>query len=645
MQRSHSGLPVLFALLTFAGGVVAAAEEFDIDLLQASILQTIERVHPAVVSITGGGTEFSGVIVSSDGHVLSAGHAVNPGATYRISLPDGRRFRGVGKGSNPRSDAALIRITEPGDDLPFAPMGDSSSLGANQPCLGLSFPGGQRAGREPVVRFGRVVRSSRGRGMLQSTALMEPGDSGGPLFDLNGYVIGIHSRIGTDMERNYEVPVDTFRRFWNELNREQTFTEAGIPTPRLGVQIARGRAGANVDEGPGLKVIAVVDDSLAARGGVQVDDVILSICDKDLKTLADLSAVLIAARDEGAETIQATLQRGEETLEIEMDFDVEREAAPEVALPEVDHPQVAAQGFRELSLLARELADLEDRLDDACVAIRSTVGEKQLSCVGTKVQGTAWIISKSSLVGSDPSISSASENAELSVVRRDPENDLVLLQAAEVHAAGVVLDDPAAELKPGLFVLTPAHDGDGLVSVIGSPAFVSAKFRSRGYLGVMPSTYEDDKGAIINEVAEDGAAIKAGVLAGDIIIKLNDTVIRTHSDMRNFLLQADPEAVITATLLRDQQELTKSIRLGAVPQSSEHAADQMAASVRRDGFREVVCHDADLKPENCGGPVFNLQGEFAGLNIARNSRVRSYTLPVPLLRTFLAETASHEDVE
>ena len=58
--------------------------------------------------------------------------------------------------------------------------------------------------------------------MLQSSVLMEPGDSGGPLFDLNGCVIGIHSRIGRSMERNYEVPVNVFREFWNELNREQT---------------------------------------------------------------------------------------------------------------------------------------------------------------------------------------------------------------------------------------------------------------------------------------------------------------------------------------------------------------------------------------------------------------------------------------
>ena len=645
MLRRHTVVLCLSLLVVTSTSSVSRAADFDFESLQDSILKTVEKVRPAVVNITGRGTGFSGVIVSPEGHVLSAAHAVTPGATYRISLPDGRRFRGVGKGSNPRTDGALIMITDPGEDLPFVPMGDSSSLVTNQPCLGLSFPGGQRAGREPIVRFGRVVRSSRNRGMLQSSALMEPGDSGGPLFDLNGYVIGIHSRIGRDMERNYEVPVDTFRNFWNELNREQTFTQSGPPTPKLGVQIARGRRGSDAEEPAGLKIVAVVDDSRAAKGGIKVDDAIVNVYDRDMKNIDDLRAALIAARDEGVETITAKVQRGEETLDIELEFDVEREGAPEVALPDVDHPKVEAEGYGELSRLARELAELETTLDDVCVEIESTIGEKQAMCVGTMVKGTQWIISKSSLVGSDPVAKSDDEDAELTVVRRDSENDLVLLQTADICTAGIDLDTSTAELAPGVFILTPEGDGDGMVSVVGTPSFASAKLRSRGFLGVVPATFEDNKGAVINEVTENGAAKKAGVLVGDVITKLNDTIIRTHSDMRNFLSKADPNAVITATLKRDEDELTKSITLGSVPTTSRHAADQMAKSTRRDGFRQVLSHDADLKPADCGSPVFDLQGRFAGLNIARNSRVRSYTLPAAALKAFLAETETAEKSE
>lgn len=649
MHRFRNVLFLLSGLLICGSDATVKAEDFDLDSLQNTVLQTIEQVRPAVVNITARGSGFSGVIVSPQGHVLSAAHAVTPGATYRLTLPDGRRFRGVGKGSNNRADCALIMITDADDDLPFAPMGDSSSLVTNQPCIGVSFPGGQKSGTEPIARFGRVVRNSQSRGMLQSSALMEPGDSGGPLFDLNGYVIGIHSRIGRPMDRNYEVPVDIYRRFWNELNREQEFTQSGPPVPVLGVRIPRsgradrpGRPGDQDDdeEKPGLLISGVVDDSRAAKGGVEVNDRLLSVYDRQMQSLDDLRAALIAARDEGVETIMAKVQRDEETLEIEMDFDVEREAAPEVGLPDVDHPKTPAEGYREMRLLADQLKDLESRLDDACVEITSQLGEEgETAVVGTRILGTPWVVSKSSRIGNDPVFGPQDERVALTVVQRDSANDLILLRAPEKQTLGVDLDSTVADLSMGTFLLTPDSRGRGMVSVAGSPTFRSARFRSRGFLGVVPATYQDNQGAILNEVSEGGAAKRAGLLVGDVVTRLNDTIIRSHRDMRNFLSQADPNAVITATLKRDEDELTKSITLGAMPTSSRHAADQMDKSVRRDGFERVLSHDADLDPEDCGGPLFDLEGRFVGLNIARNSRIRSYALTAAVLQKFVKSAA------
>ena len=213
----------LLLLSTLFSGLHAS--DFEVSHLQDRILTTIDSVQPAVVSVRQRGGMFSGVIISKEGHILSAGHAVSPGATYQVWLPDGRRFSARGKGSNPRADCALLKITSEFKELPYVRMGDSSGLVRNQPCLSISFPGGQGTRGVPVVRFGRVVQAGRGNRMLQSTALMEPGDSGGPLFDLQGRVIGIHSRIGQSMSRNFEVPINTFKTFWNELNQEASFTE------------------------------------------------------------------------------------------------------------------------------------------------------------------------------------------------------------------------------------------------------------------------------------------------------------------------------------------------------------------------------------------------------------------------------------
>ena len=631
------GARIVLVLLV-AGALPLGTHGGDVDLpsLQQDLLETIEQVRPAVVNITGRGSGFSGVIVSAEGHVLSAGHAVSPGSRYRLTLPDGRRLRGVGKGSNPRADAALILITDPPADLPFVSMGDSAALVTDQPCFGLSYPGGPKAGTEPVARFGRVVRSRSSRGMLQSSVLMEPGDSGGPLFDLNGCVIGIHSRIGRSMERNYEVPVNVFREFWNELNREQTFTQAGLPLPQLGIRFERFRGEAQ--EAPGLRIVSVFDDSLVSDADILPEDRLLQVYGRDLGSISDLQQALAAARDEGAESINLQLQRGDETLEREIAFDVEREAAPDVPLPVNDLPEVPApEGVPQLERLATVVADLEDRLDDTCITIQSTFGDDTRTITGTCILQTPWIISKSSAVGDTPLADIDGESLTLTIIARDAANDVVLLQAPHPHESGVVLETRAAAPAMGTFVLSPDPEGSGFVSIIGSPGFPSPKQQSRGFLGVMPSTFGDNEGARLEQVTEAGAAEQAGLLVGDIITKLNDTVIRSQEELRNFLASLDPGAVITATLQREDDELTKTVKLGGVPETSNHAADQMAKSGRRDGFGEIVPHDADLTPDDCGGPLFDLEGRLVGINIARNSRTRSFTLPASLISEFVEQ--------
>ena len=641
MRFNRAGFLLLLVLVFPLGaGAVSRGDDFDIAALQLDVRETIDRVRPAVVQINGRGSSFSGVIVSPDGHVLSAGHAVEPGARYRVSLPDGRRFRGVGKGSNPRADAALLMISDPPADLPHVPMGDSTSLVADQPCIGLSYPGGQLADQEPVVRFGRVVRNSRRRGMLQSSALMEPGDSGGPLFDLNGCVIGIHSRIGLSMARNYEVPIEVYRTFWNELNREQVFTQSGPPMPRLGVQLVEADGDDN-DATKGLAVVTVIEGSLAAKAGIEDADRLLKIQDRELESVADLQEALVAARDEGLEMLSVALLRGDEQLELKVAFDVQREAAPEVALPATDRPDVPEpQGFKELARLAEQFSVLEATLDDACLQITSRfAADASRTITGTRIQGTPWVVSKSSEVGEQPQAEIDGETVVLRVVKRDPVNDVVLLRAPAKHASGVSLEKVAAVPATGTFVLSPDEDGDGIVSVVSSPVFRSQKQQSRGFLGVVPGTYGDNEGAILNEVTDDGAAKRAGLLVGDVIKKLNDTMIRTQSDLRNFLAGVDPNAVITATLVREEEELVRPVMLGSLPAFSNHAADQIEKSGRRDGFDEVIAHDADLQPGACGGPIFTLDGEFLGLNIARHSRVRSYTLTADVVQQFIEDAA------
>lgn len=630
----HSFL-LIAAFATLPGSNAFA--ELDTKELQTTIYSTIESVKPAVVSLGLRGGSFSGVIVSKEGHVLSAGHAVRPGSRYQVTLPDGRRMTAVGKGSNPRVDCALLKIVGDVDDLPFVEMGESKTLVRNQPCLSISFPGGQGTRGVPLVRFGRIVRTSTTDSMLQSTALMEPGDSGGALFDLQGRVIGIHSRIGRSMERNYEVPVDSFKKYWNELNREKTFTEIGPPVPKLGFN------GSGRSDGSGVDVFKVFDDTLAAKYGMQVKDIIQSVYEKKTASIDELRKALIAARDEGADEIVVTVKREDEDVDLTMPFEVEREGAPKVDLPVYSKKDFAKPtAIDELASLPKQFKELEAKLDDTCVKVVSKLGDKEeANILATLIKDTPFLVSKSSMVHQEPTTELAGKEVKLEVVARDSKNDLVLLRSPKANKQGVDFKN-ASDMgyQAGLFLLTPEPAGDGIVSVVSRKVFKSQKQQSRGYLGVMPEDYKDKAGAILRQVTKDGAAEKAGLEVGDVVTKMNDQQIRTHMEMRNFLGTVDPNDTIVAVILRGEEELKKTIRLGAFPSSSRHAADQMDKSGRRDGFAAVVSHDAVLEPADCGGPLFDLDGNFLGMNIARNSRVRSYAITPSIVKKLVEEHAS-----
>ena len=610
-----------------------SATEIDVPALQKKIYSTIEDVTPAVVSISLRGRRqlggFSGVIVSKDGHVLSAGHAVRPGGKYEVLLPDGRSFNAVGKGSNGVADCAMLQITSDFEDLPYAQMGESKSLVKNQPCLSISYPSGQRAKLAPVVRFGHLVRDGGGTKMLQSTALMEPGDSGGPLFDLDGRVIGIHSRITEGMEQNFEVPIDTFKKFWNELNREKRFTHSGPSTPTLGFP--------GSDAKTGVTVGRIQPDSLAEKHGIKAGDVIESVYGVETTSMRALRKAMVAARDDEAKEIIVKILREEEQIELKIPFEVVDDSAPEVKLPEYEDKEFPKPtGMEQLAKLPEEFSDLESELDDACVDISSTrtEGDKELSIIGTRIKSTQFIISKNSMVGDKPTVG----ETELEVVSRDEENDLVLLKTPDKNAAGVDinLQDDAAP-KTGSFLITPDSDGAGLVSVVSSKSFASKKNKRAGFLGVRPADYKDKGGAVLEMVVNGGAAKRAGLKVGDIVTKLNDTEITDQAEMREFLTKVTPGATVVATITRDDEEMEKTIELGEF--TSGHSADRVAKSARRDGFTKVILHDADLKPADCGSPVFDLKGNFVGLNIARNSRVRSYLIPRTIVKK-LVETES-----
>jgi serine protease Do len=187
----------------------------DLRALEKRVREVVAKVQPATVGLSIGFAQGSGVIIKG-GYVLTAGHVSGkPGRAAVISLPDGRKLKGKTLGHNAGIDSGLIKIEDAGQ-FPTAEMGKSADLKKGQWVVSIGHPGGYRPNRAPVVRLGRVLAAAAG--VINTDCALVGGDSGGPLFDLDGKVIGIHSRIGAfTMRENYHVPVDTYTATWERL--------------------------------------------------------------------------------------------------------------------------------------------------------------------------------------------------------------------------------------------------------------------------------------------------------------------------------------------------------------------------------------------------------------------------------------------
>lgn len=278
----------------------------DLHDIQERVKKVVAKVTPATVGIRIGGAAGSGVIITKDGYVLTAGHiSGEPDRSATIILPDGKRLKGKTLGSNVGIDSGLIRITDKGE-WPSVEMGDASKLKEGAWCLALGHPEGYRRGRPPVLRLGRVLE--RRDKVLRTDCALVGGDSGGPLFDLDGKVIGIHSRIGDQMTINLHVPVDTYRTTWDRLVKGDVWGGGRRRGPYIGVHLN--------EDARECRIVKVDKNSPAEKAGLQADDVVLRFGKDDVEDLEDL-LTLISKRRPGEE-VPIRVRRGKEILNLKV---------------------------------------------------------------------------------------------------------------------------------------------------------------------------------------------------------------------------------------------------------------------------------------------------------------------------------------
>lgn len=256
--------------------------------IQDDVQNLLPKARSALVAIQSGGGTASGVIISADGLLLTAAHVPGePGKDMRVVLDDGSITTAKSLGLDKTTDAALARLKDRGKPWPFVSL--SREVIKAQPgewCFALGHPGGFDKSRGPVLRVGKIIKQTANS--LHSDCVLMGGDSGGPLFNLSGDVIGIHSQIWEGRDQNVHVSMAPFLRSWEAMQQSQVIKVWGIGAGGyLGVATV-------MSDDVELEVADVIEGSPAHKAGVQAGDVILSINEDAMTDQQQFTAVVRA---------------------------------------------------------------------------------------------------------------------------------------------------------------------------------------------------------------------------------------------------------------------------------------------------------------------------------------------------------------
>ena len=269
-----------------------------------------KQVIAATVSVQVGNAFGSGVVVSPDGLVLSAAHvAGEPGRKALVRLSDGRMLSAVSLGVHRPLDAGMLRITDQ-TNVDYLPVNRKGRISRGQWCAAAGHPGGFSQSRGPVFRIGRVLSSGS---LLRTDCQLAGGDSGGPLVNMEGEVIGIHSRIGISLANNLHTPATVFDRYWEGLVAGEVWRGPAF----LGVRGDRqAPMRMSLTETSGAVISFIHENSPAEDAGLQVGDIITRFGGQRVHSFSDLVNV-VQLRNPG-ERVDVEFIRDSETTTLEV---------------------------------------------------------------------------------------------------------------------------------------------------------------------------------------------------------------------------------------------------------------------------------------------------------------------------------------
>jgi serine protease DegQ len=262
----------------------------------------------------------SGVIVTTDGYLLTNNHVIDGADDVEVMLADGRQARAKLIGTDPESDLAVLKIAL--DRLPVIAFGDADALQVGDVVLAIGNPFGvgQTVTSGIVSALGRnQLGINTFENFIQTDAAINPGNSGGALVDTNGSLLGIntaiYSRNGGNLGIGFAIPASTARQVLDGLIRDGQVVRGwiGVEPRDLTLEIAQTL---NLPVQQGVLITGVLQDGPASSGGLRPGDVVVRIAGAPVVNTAQLLNAVAALRPQAVTVID--VQRGKEAVAVQV---------------------------------------------------------------------------------------------------------------------------------------------------------------------------------------------------------------------------------------------------------------------------------------------------------------------------------------
>lgn len=257
----------------------------------------------------------SGFVISEDGYILTNNHVIDGADDIRVKFDDGRELKGEVKGTDPKLDLALIKVTA-SDKLHVAELGDSDAIQVGEWVMAIGNPFGlsETVTAGIVSAKGRVIGSGPYDDFIQTDASINPGNSGGPLFNARGEVIGINTAIIAGGQGiGFAIPVNMAKSIIPQLRETGKVARGWLGVSIQPVTKELSQAFGLADE-RGALVSEVTPGSPAEKAGIKSGDVIIEFDGKTIKEMTELPRIVAATTSGKEVTVKVVRDKKVETL-------------------------------------------------------------------------------------------------------------------------------------------------------------------------------------------------------------------------------------------------------------------------------------------------------------------------------------------